>query len=302
MTEQTTTAPALVPSPSPGRTAVRQLARLEAGRMLRHPAPWLGVLLTGYWGRESLDADWASADYQGLVAALAPLLLGISLAAMSAFGRQRVPLAAEAPMSQGRRAVAYLAGGLPLVGLAALVVAAATLWLRWRGGLPLGDEPGHTEHAHYTLPELLQPVVLAAFAAALGAAAVHVLRQRIVAAIVLVVGWFLVGATYWLFNGPVARWLTPLQVQPVQVEVAPASADPTQFPSSWLLSAPGEFQDHWARLVVSPGLAASHDVYVVGLTALAVAVAVPGRVRRVLLPVGAALAVLGVVLQWLVSP
>ena len=69
-----------------------------------------------------------------------------------------------------------------------------------------------------------------------------------------------------------------------------------------MLSAPGEFQDYWARLVVSPAMAAWHDVYLVALTLLAVAVAVPGRTRRWLLVAGALLAVVAVLMQRVVTP
>jgi hypothetical protein len=286
------------------RAAVGQLARIEGRRMLRHPAPWLGLVLSGLFAYDVVGTEqtWEAAHYQGLTAAATPLLLGISLASMSAFARQRQPVSEDAPVAAPERALARLLGGLPLIGLAAVVVAAVAVWLRVRGGLDLGVEPGHTAHAYYSLSELLQPVLLAGVAVALGAAVVHVVRQRLVAAIVLFVGWFLVGATYWLFNGDVTRWVTPLQVQPVDVEVGPAAANPAGFDSSWLLAPPGEYRDHWARLVVSPSLAGWHDVYLVGLTALLVAVAVPGRTRRPLLAGGALLAVVAVLMQAAVTP
>ena len=187
------------------------------------------------------------------------------------------------------------------MGLVAVVVGAAALLIRIEGGIRLGDEPGRTEHAYYTLPELAQPVLLAAFAVALGAAVVHVVRQRLVAGILLFVYWFVVWV-YWLFNSPVLRWLTPLQVPPVPVDVGPASTSPASFPQEWLLSTPGEYQEQWVRLVVSPSLAAWHDVYLVALTLLAVAVAVPGRVRRACAVAGAVLAVGAVLMQAVVNP
>ena len=91
----------------------------------------------------------------------------------------------EAPLEPYRRSLARLLGGLALVGLVALVVGAGVVWLRLRGGLGLGDEPGRTAHAQYSLPELLQPVLLACFAVALGAAVVHLVRSRLLASIVL---------------------------------------------------------------------------------------------------------------------
>jgi len=284
------------------RAAVRRLAWIEGLRVLRHPAPWIGLLLSVGWAINVFDQTWASAGYEGLVASVAPLLLGVSLASVSAFGREHVPVADDAPMSAAGRSAARLLGGVALVGLVALVVGAVAFWLRLRGGLALGDEPGRTAHAYYSLPELLQPVLLGCFAVALGAAVVHVVRQRLAASIALFLFWFLVGGTYWMFNGSIARWMAVVQTQPVFVEAGPSTADPTSFPSSWLLSVPGEFQDFWARLIVSPAMAAWHDVYLVALTMLAVAVAVPGRTRRWLLVSGALLALCAVLMQRMVTP
>lgn len=299
MTVTTVAQPRVTTAPS---RALRVLALIEARRMLLHPAPWLGLLLSVWFGMSVFEEPWSGARYTGLVSAFTPLLLGVSVASASAFGREGTPVCDEAPMSRATRSEARLLGGLSLVGLVALVVAVGAVVLRVTGGLALGDEPGRTTHAHYTWPELLQPVLLAAFAVALGAAAVHLLRHWLVASVVLFVYWFLVGATYWVFNGDVLRWLTPMQVQPVSVEVGPVSTDPTTFPASWLLSSPGEFQDHWARLVVSPALAGWHDLYLVALTLLAVAVAAPGRLRRPAAVLGVGLAVLAVVLQHLATP
>lgn len=282
--------------------ATAELARLEARRALRHPAPWLGAALAVLMGWSMWDEAWSGQRYTGLVASFSPLLLGISLASISAFGRELVPVAEDAPLERSRRSAARLLGALPLVGLAVALVTVVAVWLRATGGLPLGDEPGRTAHAHHTLPELLQLALLACLAVAVGAAAVHLLRQRLAAAIVVAPGWFLAGATYWLFDGPVLRWVAVVQVQPAHVEIGPAEVDPTSFPADWLLSAPGEFQDHWARVVVSPGLALGHDLYLLGLVALAVAAAVPGRSRRTLGAAGLLVAAAAVALQWAVAP
>lgn len=282
--------------------ATQELARIEARRALRHPAPWLGLALSALMGWSTWDETWSGQRYTGLVASMTPLLLGISLAAVAAFGRELLPVAEDAPLGRTRRSAARLLGAVPLVGLAAVLVAGTALWLRSTGGLSLGDEPGRTAHAHHTLPELVQLGLLACLAVAAGAAAVHLLRQRLAASILLAVGWFLVGATYWLFNGPALRAFAPVQVQPVYVDIGPPESDPTTFPAEWLLSAPGEFQDHWARVVVSPALAWSHNLYLAGLILLTLAVAVPGRARRPLVGAGLVAAVAGVLLQQAVTP
>jgi hypothetical protein len=251
----TTSAAARPRASSTRPAAVRQLARLEGWRMLRHPAPWVGLAASVWFGAEVFEENWTGAHYQGLLAAVSPLLLGVTVAAISAFGREHTTVSDEAPVSRSHRSLARLLGGLWLVGMVAVVVAAAAVSLRIRGGLVLGDEPGRTQHAYYTVPELLQPVVLAAFAVCLGAALVHLLQHALAASVVTFVVWFLVGPTYWVLNTSVLRWLIPLQIQPLSVDVGPAATDPATFPATWLLSAPGEHQDHWARLVVSPSLA-----------------------------------------------
>lgn len=282
--------------------ATRELARLEGRRMLRHPAPWAGLALTLLVAWDVWGEDWSGQRYTGLVAALTPLLLGVSVASVSAFGRELVPVAEAAPLGPSERARARLAGGLPLVALVALVVAAGAVGLRLVGGVPLGDDPGRTLHAHHTPPELLQPVLLAAVAVVVGAVAVRVLRHTLAAAIVLTVLWFLVGGTYWLFAGPGTRWVAVVQVQPFSVEVGPIRTDPSTFPADWLLSAPGEYQDHWARLVVSPLVALAHDAYLLGLVLLLLGVVLAGAARRALLPLGLAVATGAVMLQHVAAP
>jgi hypothetical protein len=284
------------------RTAVRELAWIETRRMLRHPAPWIGLAGTGWFAAGVFDQTWAGAHYQGLVASLAPLLAGVTVAGISAFTREHTAVSDEAPLGAAQRSVARLLGGLSLAAMVAGVVSGAAIWLWLRGGLVLGDEPGRTQHAFYTFPELLQPVLLAGLAVSFAAALAHVVRHRLAASIVAFVVWFLVCGTYWLFNGPELRWLTPVQVQPISVAVAPVETDPGTFPATWLLSVPGEYQDHWARLVVSPALAGWHDVYLVALTVLLGAVAVPGRFRRHVVVAAAALAVVAVLLQRAVMP
>ena len=301
MTTTTMARPRLATTP---RRPFAALARIEAGRMLRHPAPWLGILL---WVAASYAVlasapGWSSAQYQGLQASAVFLAAGVSVAAAYAAGRDRVGLAEDAPLPAEVRAAARIVGGMAFVALVASVVAAGALLLRWSGGVALGNEPGRTLHAHFSLPELLQPVALSAFAVAAGAAAVHLLRHPLAASIALFVLWFVAGPAYWTLNGPVLRWFAPVMVLPYNIEAAPPNTDPLTLPPTWLLEGPGPYQPFWARLVVVPELAAWHNLYLVALTLLAAALALPGRYRRPLLLGGLVLAAATVLLQARVSP
>ena len=106
----------------------------------------------------------------------------------------------------------------------------------------------------------------------------------------------------WAFQSALVTPFSIVQVQPVSVEVGPVTADPLTFPADWLLSAPGEFQDHWARLFVSARLAAGHDLWLIGLALLFVALALPRGARTWPILMGGLLAVAGVVCQYLVIP
>jgi hypothetical protein len=282
------------------REAVWALARIEAGRMLRHPAPWLGAGLTCWAGYLAYqDHSLPTTQYE-MAATVGPLLLGVSLASVSAFARELYSVSEDAPMSAESRSFARMLGGLALVALVAVVVATAATVLRLTGGVALGDEPGRTLNAHFTLPELVQPVLLAGLAVALGGAAGNRVKNRVGASILVSVVW-VVSWAYWLFAFNPARWVSLIQVQPVFIEIPPDAGASTR-PEDWLLARPNEFQDFWARLVVSPSLAAWHDVYLMGLTMLVVAVAVPGRWRRPLVLAGALVAVLAVLMQSTVTP
>jgi hypothetical protein len=285
------------------RSAILALARIEGRLMLRNPAPWIGVVLTAWVALISVDdGSWASVAYEEILSSACLLTIGVSVSSVYAFARGHTPVSEDAPLSSAQRSAARLLGGLSLVALVTVVIGLGAVWLRVRGGIRLGDEPGGTDHAYYTAPELLQPILLAAFAVALGAVAVHLLRHKLASLIVVSLYWFVVGAWYWMFNSSGMRSLTSVQIQPVYVKIEPASTDPATFPSTWLLSGPSVDQEGWERLVISPALAASHDAYLVALTTLAIAIAVPGRFRIPVAIVGILLAVGAVLLQQSVSP
>jgi hypothetical protein len=287
---------------APRSVVLLRLARLEARRLLGMPWLLLVPLTTALLLRANGDAEWSGAVYGSAQMVVGPTALAASLVTAMACLRDREPLAQDAPVSVRHRTLARLVAGVPFVVATALVVGVLAVWLRQTGGLDLGDEPGRTLHAQFTLPELLQPVVVIAVAVALGAAVARLVRSRLGTAIVLFVFWFVSSLTYWALNGPTVRFFALIQSQPIVVPVGPAGADPLTFPESWLLSVPGQYQDFWGRIVVSPALAAWHDVYLVGLTALLAGAAVRGRIGRVLVLAGLAVAVVAVVMQRAVHP
>lgn len=270
--------------------------------MLRSPWLLLVIPVTWQFGRTTMGADWSGAAYTALPAVAGPALFAVSVAVVLACARDRQPLAEDAPVRVSDRTSARLLGGGAFVAVMALVVTAVAVWLRLRGGLDLGDEPGRTLHAQPTLPELVQPVALTTVAVALGAAAARWVRHRLGAVSVLFAVWFAASLVYWAFNGETVRAFALVQSLPVTVPVAPATADPASLPSSWLLSAPGQYQGFWGRLVVSPALAAWHDVYLFGLAAVLSGLALGLRRGRKVGAVGLVLVTVGIVGQLLVQP
>jgi hypothetical protein len=295
-------APAVRPAPTV--RLLRALARPEARRILRSPVVWLGVGLTFLSSYDLFHGteDWPGAKYWGGSIALGPLLVATSMAVAASFHRERVGLAPDTPVGEATRTWGRLLGAGALVGLVALLALGGAVAARGAGGFPLGEEPGRTLHAHYTLAEVLQPVALAVLAVATGAAAGRRLRHRAAAHLVLFVGWFPFVLVAWAFQSPDVTPFSIIQVQPITVPAGPAAADPTALPATWLLSAPNEYQDYWGRLFVSADLAAWHVAWLLGLAGLFFALALPAGHRRWPATVGLVLAVAGVAGQYAVIP
>jgi hypothetical protein len=288
----------------PSWRIVRALAVPEGRRLLRAPLLWLGLALSGLmaWSSLRVPAEWSGVYYTGAPALVGPVLVVISMLVAGSFHRERTDLASDAPVGEGVRTGGLLLGASSLVGLVAILTAIAGTLARWHGGFDLGDEPGRTLHAHFTVPELLQPVALAVLAVAVGAAAGRRLRHRATATLVLFVAWFPMITAPWLLQDRQVTPFSVIQIQPVSIPIGPVSSDPSTFPSDWLLSQPGEYQDHWARAFLSAPLAGWHLLWLLGLACLFVAVAVPRRGRPALLAVGAVAAVVAVVAQYAVIP
>jgi hypothetical protein len=296
-----------------GQAATREtgvvlaLARTEAYRIVRSPLLYLGLALSGLFStgvfRDTESRDgWSGDEYAASSVMFVPLLIATAILVSAAFHRERDPVGTEAPTSSTARTVGILVGALPLVVLVGLLAMGLAAFVESVDGFDLGDEPGRTLHARFTAFELLQHVALAVLAVATGAAAGRRLASRATAALVVFAGWFPVMFVYWLFQVPAIVPFSIVQVQPVNVRVAPWDTDPLTFPSGWLLSAPGEFQGYWGRSFVSSGLAGWHDLWLLGLTCLFLATVFSGGWRRRLLMLGAVLSVVGIAAQYVVLP
>jgi hypothetical protein len=283
---------------------LRALAWAEARRTLRNPVLWIGAGLSVamVWTTAPEAGEWPGASYEQMMLTSVPLMFAISVVVAVSFHRERVPLAPAAPVGEGGRTLARLLAAVPLVVLATVFTVAVAVRERRLGGLWLGTEPGRTTDALHTAGELAQNVALALVAVAVGAALGRRLSRLVSVVPLLFVLWFLV-SVYWLFGD---RRVTPfslLQVQPVRVEVGPASADPLTFPTDWLLEGPGDYSSVWARVFVSDALGWWHVVWLLGVAAVVLGAAVPrGPARRALLLAGPVVAAVGVVGQVVVIP
>lgn len=303
----TTDSPSSTPSATSQRDVVRALVGTEARRLLRRPMLHVSILLSVLLGAEvvrssSLDGDWNGAEYYAGPVLMFPLLLATALMVAEAFHRERHPVGIEAPTDSSTRAAGILLGALPLVAIVGLLTVGVAGYVAGTGGVDLGDEPGRTLHARFSVGELLQHVALAVLAIASGAAAGRRFASRVTAGLVLFAGWFPPMFVYWMFQLPAIVPFSIVQVQPVNLRVASENTDPLTLPAEWLLSAPGEFQGYWGRLFVSSALAGWHALWLLGLSCLFLALVFTGGWRRRLLTVGSVLAVVGIAAQYAVLP
>jgi hypothetical protein len=291
------------PATTSGRGVLPALVGAEARRMLRHPVPWvcLAISVWTMWSVVPEPGEWPGSSYESIPPAVAPLLFGISVAVAVRFQRARHDVAPAAPVPEVRRSLAGLLAALPFLLLTATFAGLVAWRERDLGGLWLGMEPGRTTHALHSTAELAQLVALCLVAVALGAAAGRRISMLVALVPVLFVLWFVV-SVYWLFGAPAVTPFSVIQVQPVNLTVGPATADPLSFPSDWLLVGAPHTGGGWARQWVSEALAWWHVVWLLGLSSLLLAAAWPRTGRRALLVAGIVLAVAGVVGQQLVMP
>ncbi|MFN0029033.1 MAG: hypothetical protein ACKV2O_17885 [Acidimicrobiales bacterium] len=269
----------------------------------------MGFALTIVIISGSTTADWPGGSYtEKLPQAFMPIILGTFIAAFRT-GRRDAQhnLAESAPLGADQRALARLASlALPVI-LTVLVAAGLVIASRIEGGFWLGDHPRRTDTALHPFSELLQMPLVVAFVGALGIA-IGRARPRLSISLVILSGaaLFTMFPGYWLWNIPPAHVFTPVQTQPMFIDLD-AATNIEQTPTAWFVEIPGtdertSHDDKPTRQLVHQPTIIAHDLYLIGLTAVLAGLAVRGTLGRRATWAGAALAVGGVVAQLLVSP
>lgn len=296
------TSSTLAPVDHVGAASVRQLAIIEVRRSLRRVSIWIGLALTVLIISGNTTADWPGGSYTDkLPQSFMPIVLGTFIAAFR-IGRRdgHHDVSESAPLGPDHRALARL-GGLALpVLLTVLVTVGFAIVSRIEGGFWLGDHPRRTDTALHPISELLQPALIVAFVGALGISIGRAQARRSTA-LVIIAGAVLFTAFpgYWLWNIPPVHVITPVQTQPLNIDLDTAT-DVDQLPTDWYVERTDG--DASTRQVVHQPTILGHDLYLLGLTALAAGVAIRQSRGRRLALTGAIVAAAGVAAQLIVSP
>ena len=296
------TSNAIAPAERVSPDSLRQLAVIEARRSLRRASIWVGIVLTVIIVATSTNADWPGGSYtEKLPQSFMPIILGTFIAAFRTGRRDgQHDVSESASLGPDHRALARL-GSLALpVLLTVIVVAGYAIASRIEGGFWMGDYPRRTDTALHSLAELAQPPLIVAFVGALGIA-IGRMRPRAALTSALIAGalLFTMFPGYWLWNIPPAHAITPVQTQPMFIELD-AGTDVDQLPATWFVEQSDDGK--LTRQLVHQPTILGHDLYLLGLSALAAGLAVRGLRSRRLAVVGTGLATAGVVVQLLVSP
>ena len=301
MTSPTTS---VVPDNSP--VSVRELAITEARGSLRRVSIWMGFVLTIGILASPTTADWPGGSYtEKLPQSFMPIVLGTFIAAFRTGRRDgRHDVSESAPLDANDRARARLASIALPAFLTLLMAAGLAIASRIEGGFWLGDHPRRTDTALHSLGELIQlPLVVAV----VGAAGIAVGRARRAIPVAIIIGavLFTTFPGYWLWNIPPVHTITPVQTQPLRVELD-AGTDVDQLPAEWFVEHsndnPDRESDAPARQIVHQPTILGHNIYLIGLFGLAVGAAIRGSRGRRLALAAATIATGGVVMQLVVSP
>ncbi len=254
----------------PRKTTILHLGRLEAGRMLRHPAflVALAASLAAILLRPGEEA-WAGEDYYNAQIGWTFTWMGTLAAAALIAGRQRflgdLDLFPATPATPGDR---VLATALALCGpiLVAAAAVAVVAFLETRDGGFVMGEGAYARAIVPSLAEWVQPVLLVALAGVVGIAVAQLRRGRLAVLGALLFATFIGGSAVWAFQAHPLRVLHPFMYPSYETSL------PRSFvPSGWdagdpPLLPPGEHHDTWHEVNFDTTALWWHLAYVIGLT------------------------------------
>lgn len=280
------------------------LARLEARRHLRNPVLWLGVAMSLYSAWNSSSISWTGGQYSTfpvdfVPAAWAMFVLGAVSGGRDHLAGLRPPPTIATATGDGRLAAARLLALLAPLAVVGATVAAVVIVMRVTGGYVIGESGWRTDSAQQKLPEIAQPILLAAACGAAGVAIGRAVRYTFIAVAVGTLVLFTFGLVSWAWQWTPAVYVTPVQLQPFSVELPGSLANA---PGDWWLSSPGEYQRDWRRLVVDPVVAAGHDLVLLGVCAAFAGWAVREAAGRALAVAGIVAVAVGVIVQVVAVP
>lgn len=256
------------------RRCILATARVEAGRMARHPAFVVGlaastILVVFRPGSE----DWAGETHYRSTVAWTFAWIGALVAAALAAGRQRFasdpdlfPATPATPADRVMGTALGLVGPALAAGLAVVLGAVTTTRER---GFVHGDEP-YSRAVTPSVFEWAQPLLLVVLAGVVGIAVAQLGRGRLPALIVATMVLFFGGSAVWAFQAHPLRVLHPFMF-PSYEERLPASFDPAEWGSADPpLNAPDQFNSSSKAIRFDTGALGWHLVYIAGLVLLGV--------------------------------
>jgi hypothetical protein len=262
------------------RRSILALAGIEARRNLRSPLLLVVLGLSVFSAVRASGTDWSGGTYANLPLYFVPLAGITFFLGLRSAGRDHridvAPLAEDCALDETERTIGRLLGlaALPVLAAAGVVVIEVASWIE--GGYWIGEGLRRTDGAHHTPFELLQPVVLVAFAGAAGVAAGRRFRHRAPIGVLAAVVTFLLWGVWWAFQWPPTFLVSLVQTQPISRWAGPTSAGMSSFPDHWLVSY-DSYGDFWARQYVDQPLVGGHVLYLAGLTLLCVSSALRAR-------------------------
>lgn len=312
MSAATGTMPSAASRPG-DRQPVLAIARTECARLLRHPAFLAGLtvsavlaLMTGPLNRGA--EAWAGERYYSATTAWMFVWVGTIVAAGSVAGRERLTADTELfPAVPVRPSARVLGTALGLVGpaaaTAAVVAAVAAAALSNDGFVHGGGAYARRVVPHVF--EWVQPVLLVVVAGVVGIAIAQLRRARMPILLAAALLTFFAGSIVWVFQVHPVRVLHPFMFPAYEVELPASSAAIAPGATDALRLPPDETITVWRETRFDPGALGWHLVYLLGLTALGVAMAArmadrsdgSRPPRRGIAAVGAALVAVGGVAQ-----